>query len=314
MSQIYDCIIIGGGPAGLAAQIYAGRAEIKTLRIEKGFAGGQVLNTYEVDNYPGLPMLDGMSLAMKMAEHSGKYGVEEVMGDVLKIEDAHLPVKKVVTAEQVYETRTIIVATGCHHRLLGAPGEKELSGHGVSYCATCDGGFFRQKDVLVVGGGDVAVEDALYLTRMCQKVYLAHRRDELRAAGILARSAMENEKLEILWNTEVEQILGGEKVEAVRLRNNQTGEVTQLPMDAVFVAVGMDPNSELLQGIAKLDHGFAVCDDYMQTSVPGIFAAGDLRVKPLRQVVTAVADGAIAITGVRRYLAELGKISAFPTR
>lgn len=308
MSQtVYDCIIIGGGPAGLAAQIYAGRAEIRTLRIEKGFPGGQVLNTYEVDNYPGLPMLDGMSLAMKMAEHSAKYGVEEVMGDVLRIEDADQPVKKVVTADEVFETKTIVVATGCRHRLLGAPGEKEFSGHGVSYCATCDGGFFRQKDVLVVGGGDVAVEDALYLTRMCNKVYLAHRRDELRAAGILARSAMENEKLEILWNTEVEKICGNDRVEAVVLRNNHTQEITKLPMDAIFIAVGMDPNTELLEGIAELDHGFVICDEYMETSMPGIFAAGDLRVKPLRQVVTAVSDGAIAITGVRKYLAENNK-------
>lgn len=302
---IYDCIIIGGGPAGLAAQIYAGRAEIRTLRIEKGFPGGQVLNTYEVDNYPGLPMLDGMSLAAKMAEHSQKYGVEEVMAEVLAIEDAEKTVKKVITADTVYETKTIVVATGCHHRLLGAPGEKEFAGHGVSYCATCDGGFFRQKDVLVVGGGDVAVEDALYLTNMCKTVYLAHRRDTLRAAGILARSAMENEKLQILWNTEVEKIIGTDQVEKVVLRNNQTQEITELPMDGVFVAVGMDPNTELLQNIAELKQGFAVCDEYMQTSVPGIFAAGDLRVKPLRQVVTAVADGAIAITGVRQYLAGL---------
>jgi len=305
MSKIlYDCIIIGGGPAGLSAQIYAGRAEIKTLRIEKGFPGGQVLNTYEVDNYPGLPMLDGMSLAMKMAEHAGKYGVEEVMGDVLRIEDADQPIKKVVTADEVFETKTIVVATGCHHRLLNVPGEKEFSGRGVSYCATCDGGFFRQKDVLVVGGGDVAVEDALYLTRMCNKVYLAHRRDELRAAGILARTAMENEKLEIFWNTEVEEICGSDKVHAVRLRNNQTQQITEMPMDAIFIAVGMDPNTELLAGIAELDHGFVVCNEYMETSVPGIFAAGDLRVKPLRQVVTAVSDGAVAITGVRKYLAE----------
>ena len=306
MSQIvYDCIIIGGGPAGLSAQIYAGRAELKTLRIEKGFPGGQVLNTYEVDNYPGLPMLDGMTLAMQMADHAGKYGVEEVMAEVLRIEDAAETIKKVVTADAVYETKTIIVATGCHHRLLGATGEMELSGHGVSYCATCDGGFFRQKDVLVVGGGDVAVEDALYLTRMCNKVYLAHRRDTLRAAGILARSAMDNEKLEILWNTEVDEICGAGKVEAVKLRNNQTNEVQELPMDAVFIAVGMDPNTELLQDVAELENGFVRCDEYMQSSVKGIFAAGDLRVKPLRQVVTAVSDGAIAVTGVRKYLDEL---------
>lgn len=304
VQTVYDCIIIGGGPAGLAAQIYAGRAELKTLRIEKGFPGGQVLNTYEVDNYPGLPMLDGMSLAMQMAEHAGKYGVEEVMGDVLRIEDAQEFVKKVVTADAVYETKTIIVATGCHHRLLGANGEGELSGHGVSYCATCDGGFFRQKDVLVVGGGDVAVEDALYLTRMCNKVYLAHRRDELRAAGILARNALENEKVEILWNTEVEEICGAENVNSVILRNNQTQETRKLAVQAVFIAVGMDPNTELLKGLVELDHDFVVCDEYMETSIAGIFAAGDLRKKPLRQVVTAVADGAVAITGVRKYLEE----------
>ena len=304
VQTVYDCIIIGGGPAGLAAQIYAGRAELKTLRIEKGFPGGQVLNTYEVDNYPGLPMLDGMSLAMQMAEHAGKYGVEEVMGDVLRIEDAQELVKKVVTADAVYETKTIIVATGCHHRLLGAKGEGELSGHGVSYCATCDGGFFRQKDVMVVGGGDVAVEDALYLTRMCNKVYLAHRRDELRAAGILARNALENEKVEILWNTEVEEICGAENVNSVILRNNQTQETRELAVQAVFIAVGMDPNTELLKGLVELDHDFVVCDEYMETSIAGIFAAGDLRKKSLRQVVTAVADGAVAITGVRKYLEE----------
>lgn len=306
--DVYDCIIIGGGPAGMAAQIYAGRAEIKTLRIEKGFPGGQVLNTYEVDNYPGLPMLDGMSLAGKMAEHSQKYGVQEVMDEVLRIEDADQAVKKVVTSNQTYETRTIVVATGCRHRVLGAPGEKELSGHGVSYCATCDGGFFRQKDVLVVGGGDVAVEDAIYLTHMCRKVYLAHRRDKLRAAGILARSARENDKLEILWNTEVEEIKGSPAVESVVLKNNQTEELTELAVDGVFIAVGMDPNTELLQDIAEMQHGFVVCDEYMQTSTAGIFAAGDLRVKPLRQIVTAVSDGAVAITGVSKYLAEQGSL------
>ena len=305
LQTVYDCIIIGGGPAGLAAQIYAGRAELKTLRIEKGFPGGQVLNTYEVDNYPGLPMLDGMTLAMQMSDHASKYGVEEVMADVLKIDDAAESIKKVVTADAVYETKTIIVATGCHHRLLGVAGEDRLAGYGVSYCATCDGGFFRQKDVLVVGGGDVAVEDALYLTRMCNKVYLAHRRDTLRATGILARSAMNQEKLEILWNTEVDEICGGERVEAVKVYNNRTQQRNELAVDAVFIAVGMDPNTEILKDIVKLENGFVCCDEYMETSVKGIFAAGDLRVKPLRQVVTAVADGAIAVTGVRKYLEEM---------
>ncbi|MBQ7049357.1 MAG: FAD-dependent oxidoreductase, partial [Firmicutes bacterium] len=175
----------------------------------------------------------------------------------------------------------------------------------VSYCATCDGGFFKQKNVLVVGGGDVAVEDALYLTRMCSKVYLAHRRDTLRAAGILARSAIENEKLEILWNTEVEEICGSEKVEMVKLRNNRTNDIQEVPIDAVFIAVGMDPNTELLKDLVDLDHGFVCCNEYMESSAKGIFAAGDLRVKPLRQVVTAVSDGAIAVTGVRKYLEEL---------
>lgn len=301
-SPIYDLVIIGAGPAGLTASIYAGRAQLKTLRIEKGVPGGQVLNTYEVDNYPGLPMVDGMSLAMKMQEHAQRYGVEEVTAEVLRLEAIDQPVKKVVTEKQTYEAKTIILATGCHHRLLGVPGEKELSGHGVSYCATCDGGFFRQKDVLVVGGGDVAVEDAIYLTRMCRKVYLAHRRDRLRATGVLAHSAMENEKLEILWNTEVEEIQGTDKVTSVRLRQNQTGESSTLAVEGVFIAVGMDPNTQLIQDTVALEHGFVACNEYMQTSVPGVFAVGDLRVKPLRQVVTAAADGAVAITGVQAYL------------
>ena len=303
MSQaIYDCIIIGGGPAGLTAEIYAGRAGIRTLRIEKGFPGGQVLNTYEVDNYPGLPMTDGMQLASLMAEHSGKYGVEEAMGEVLRIENADRPVKTVVTDSGEYETRTIIVATGSRHRLLGVPGGQEFAGRGVSYCATCDGGFFREKDVLVVGGGDVAVEDSLYLTRMCRKVYLAHRRTELRAADILARSAMENEKIEILWNTQVRQIRGSSQVEQVLLFSHQTKQERELDVNGVFIAVGMQPESALLQGIAQMQDGYVLCDETMQTTMPGIFAAGDLRVKPLRQVITAAADGAVAMTAVQQYL------------
>lgn len=306
MSKIlYDCIIIGGGPAGLAAAIYAGRAELKTLRIEKGFPGGQVLNTYEVDNYPGLDGLDGTSLAMKFAEHSQKYGVEEVTAEVLRLEDMDAPIKRVVTDKETYETKTVIVATGCGYRKLGVAGEKELTGHGVSYCATCDGGFFRGKDVVVVGGGDVAVEDAIYLTRMCHHVYLVHRRDSLRAAGILSRQAMENEKITILWNTQVEKILGENEVEGVQLRENDKAESYCLEVAGAFIAVGMDPNSELLEPWVEMENGFVVCDDCMETSLPGVFAAGDIRVKPLRQIITAAADGAVAISGVQRYIDKM---------
>ncbi|MBO6158855.1 MAG: thioredoxin-disulfide reductase [Firmicutes bacterium] len=301
--HVYDVVIIGNGPAGCSAAIYAGRASLNALRIEMGFPGGQVLNTSEVDNYPGLPEKGGMELADAFYEHSAKYGLEEKMEQALRIENADAPVKTVVTDGGSYQTKTVLVAAGAHHRVLGAEGEDVFTGRGVSYCATCDGGFYHGKTCLVIGGGDTAISDALYLSHICEHVYLAVRRGELRATGLYAKAAMAAENLTILWHTEVKKIYGDKKVSGVSLINNQTGETSELALDGVFVAVGISPSNDLLKDLVKLDEGgFVYTDDYMETSVPGIFAAGDVRVKTLRQIVTAASDGAVAITGIQKYL------------
>lgn len=303
MGKVYDTIIVGGGPAGCAAAIYAGRAMLSALRIEMGFPGGQVLNTSEVDNYPGIPERSGMDLANDLYEHSARYGLEEKMEQVLQIRDPEAEVKTIVTDMGEYTAKSVIVCSGAHHRVLGVPGEAAYTGRGVSYCATCDGNFYRNKDCLVIGGGDTAVADALYLSKICRKVYLAVRRGELRAAGITAQAALNTENLTILWHTELKEVMGEKKVTSVRLIQNQTKEESVMPIDGVFVAVGISPTNELLAGIVKTDEaGFVYTDEDMQTSVPGIFAAGDIRVKPLRQIITAAADGAVAVNGVMKYL------------
>ncbi|MBQ1367921.1 MAG: thioredoxin-disulfide reductase [Firmicutes bacterium] len=303
MGKVYDTIIVGGGPAGCAAAIYAGRAMLSALRIEMGFPGGQVLNTSEVDNYPGIPERSGMDLANDLYEHSTRYGLEEKMEQVLQIRDPEAEVKTIVTDMGEYTAKSVIVCSGAHHRVLGVPGEAAYTGRGVSYCATCDGNFYRNKDCLVIGGGDTAVADALYLSKICRKVYLAVRRGELRAAGITAQAALNTENLTILWHTELKEVMGEKKVTSVRLIQNQTKEESVMPIDGVFVAVGISPTNELLAGIVKTDEaGFVYTDEDMQTSVPGIFAAGDIRVKPLRQIITAAADGAVAVNGVMKYL------------
>ena len=303
MGKVYDTIIVGGGPAGCAAAIYAGRAMLSALRIEMGFPGGQVLNTSEVDNYPGIPERSGMDLANDLYEHSTRYGLEEKMEQVLQIRDPEAEVKTIVTDMGEYTAKSVIVCSGAHHRVLGVPGEAAYTGRGVSYCATCDGNFYRNKDCLVIGGGDTAVADALYLSKICRKVYLAVRRGELRAAGITAQAALNTENLTILWHTELKEVMGEKKVTSVRLIQNQTKEESVMPIDGVFVAVGISPTNELLAGIVKTDEaGFVYTDEDMQTSVPGIFAAGDIRVKPLRQIITAAADGAVAVNGVMKNL------------
>ncbi|MBQ7059803.1 MAG: thioredoxin-disulfide reductase [Firmicutes bacterium] len=303
METIFDTIIIGGGPAGCAAAVYAGRAQLNALRIEMGFPGGQILNTNEVDNYPGIPARNGMDLANDLYEHSAKYGLEEKMEQALRIEDPEKPVKTVVTDMGSYRTRSVIVCSGAHHRVLGVPGEAKYTGRGVSYCATCDGGFYKDKVCLVVGGGDTAVSDALYLSKVCRKVYLAVRRGELRASGITAQAALHTENLEILWHTELLEVMGEMKVNRVRLIQNQTKKETEMAVDGVFIAVGIQPTNELLSEIARTDEGgFVYTDENMQTSIPGIFAAGDIRVKPLRQIITAASDGAVAVSGVMKYL------------
>ena len=304
MAQRYDLVIVGSGPAGLAAAIYAERARLETLVIEKGMvSGGQVLTTYEVDNYPGLPGVGGYDLGTKFREHADHLGAQFAEDEVVRIEDTG-EFKRVVCAHATYEARAVILATGASHRKLRVPGEEELAGMGVSYCATCDGAFFRKKVTPVVGGGDVALEDAIFLSRMCEKVYLIHRRDELRGAKSLQEQVFAQEKIEVIWDTVVDEIQGTDRVEGLLVRNVKTGEARELPVSGVFIAVGITPASQAFEGLVEMDHGYIKAGEDCRTSCPGIFAAGDVRTKPLRQIITAAADGANAVTSVERYLME----------
>lgn len=303
MDKVYDVVIIGSGPAGLTAAIYARRAELLTVIVEKELAsGGQVLNTYEVDNYPGLPGINGYDLGMKFREHADKLGADFVTDGVTGVERAG-GVFTVVCEKESYKAKSVIISTGASHRKLDVPGEERLTGMGVSYCATCDGAFFRNRVTAVVGGGDVAIEDAIFLARMCKKVYLLHRRAELRGVKTLQTQLFSLDNVEILWDTVVESIQGGDQVGSIAVKNVKTEKMTELAVDGVFVAVGIHPISEAFLGLVDMEHGYIVADESCETSVPGVFAAGDVRTKQLRQISTAVADGANAITSVERYLA-----------
>lgn len=302
-----DVIIIGSGPAGLTAAIYASRAELKGLVIEKSsISGGQIINTYEVDNYPGIPGISGFELANRFREHCDRLGMEFAEGEVAKITVEENGVKNVILEDgTVYQTKTVIIAGGVENRKLEVPGEEELAGMGVSYCATCDGAFFKGRVVAVVGGGDVAVEDAIFLARLAKKVYVIHRRDEFRAAKSLVSRLMAMENVEVIWDSVVERIEGSDIVTGVQISNKKTGEKTELPLEGVFVAVGNKPLSKNYEGVVELDEaGYIKAGEDCQTSVPGILAAGDIRTKPLKQIITAAADGANAITTVERYLNE----------
>ncbi len=303
MSVIYDVIIVGSGPAGLAAAIYGQRAGLSSLVLEESYvSGGQVLNTYDVDNYPGLPGISGMELAEKFHEHAKSMGASFLTAAVTAIREEG-DRKVVETAKGDLSARTVILATGAHYRLLGVPGEERLTGMGVSYCATCDGAFFRDKTVAVVGGGDVAVEDAIFLARGCKKVYVIHRRDQLRAAKILQEKLLSLDNVEMKWNCVAEEILGDSQVSGVKVRDVKTGEGSELAVNGVFIAVGILPNTGFLGDFVQLDEGgYIVAGEDMKTSVPGVFAAGDVRTKALRQIITAAADGANAITSVEAYL------------
>lgn len=310
MDKMYDLIIIGSGPAGLAAGIYAERARLDSIVIEKEYvSGGQVVNTYEVDNYPGLPGINGFDMGMKFREHADDLGVNFITDRAERVESYEENGKKrnrVVCENETYTAKTVIIATGAVHRKLGVPGEEELAGMGVSYCATCDGAFFRNKDVAVVGGGDVALEDAIFLARVCRKVYLIHRRDELRGAKSLQEKIKSLENVEIIWDTVVTEIKGQGQVGSVALQNKKTGRAWELELQGVFIAVGITPNSGIFEGLVEMEHGYIRADETGTTSVPGIFAAGDVRTKALRQIVTAVSDGANAVASAERYLTGQG--------
>lgn len=299
---MYDLIIIGSGPAGLSAAVYGRRAGLNLLVLEgNAMSGGQVLTTYEVDNYLGMPGMNGFDMGMAFRSHADKLGVEFKSAQAVFVEDRGER-KLVHTRKEILEAKTVILATGAQHAHLGVPGEEELSGRGVSYCATCDGAFFRGRTVAVVGGGDVALEDAIYLSRTCEKVYLIHRRDELRGADILQKELKELPNVEILYSHVVKQINGEEAVESLTLRDVKTEEEKSLSVSGVFLAVGIHPNTELLKEITACDEaGYILAGEDCSTDRPGIFAAGDVRRKPLRQIVTAVADGANAAISAGNY-------------
>ena len=297
-----DLIIIGAGPAGLTAGIYGKRAGLDTLILDEScIGGGQVMTTYDVDNYPGLPGISGMDLSEKLKSHADEAGVEFKMGTLTGIETGDTI--KLHTDSGELEAKAIIIATGATHNKLGIPGEEELQGMGVSYCATCDGAFFRGRTTVVIGGGDVALEDALFLARGCRKVYLVHRRDAFRGAKKLEDKVRATENIELVLNTVPVSVQGEDGVSGLTVRNVKTGEETVLTVDGVFVAVGTHPITDYLKGKLELDaRGYIVADETGKTSVPGVYAAGDVRTKALRQIVTAAADGANAVESVLEYI------------
>ena len=302
-----DLVIIGSGPAGLSAAVYAKRAKLDVVVIEKaGYSGGQIVSTEQVDNYLGLPETDGFTLGSKFREHADMLETEFIDAEVTKIEEINDTEGKkayriILNAGESVETKTIIAATGASHRKLGAAGEEELTGTGVSYCATCDGAFFKNKTTAVVGGGDVALEDALYLANLCEKVYLIHRREGLRAAKELSEKVMAAENIEFLPYYEVKEIAGDGMVQKVILTQNQTGEEKEIELSGIFIAVGMEPQTAFVKDVVERnDAGYICAGEDCRTNVPGIYVAGDVRTKPLRQVITAVSDGAVAIASLEQ--------------
>lgn len=309
MSTIYDVVIIGGGPAGLSAGLYAGRAKMKTLLIEQAKLGGQIVTTGDVENYPGaIEHPTGPALVARMATQCDDFGAERIFDTVREIEEEQ-PYKRVVCAEGSYLTKSIIVATGATPRKIGCPGEKELTGKGVSYCATCDAAFFEDFQVFVIGGGDSAVEEAIFLTKFARKVTIVHRRDALRAAKSIQEKAFKNPKIDFIWNAEVVSISGEGIAEALVLKDRETGETTRYEADpddgtfGIFVFVGYLPLTDIFKGYLDMNAGgYILTDENMKTQVPGVFAAGDCREKSLRQVVTACSDGAIAAVQAEKYI------------
>lgn len=302
---MYDTIIIGAGPAGMTAALYAARSNLKVALLERGIPGGQMNNTADIENYPGYANISGPELAEKMFEPLENLGVEHLFGLVEKIEDRG-DFKEIITEDESFETKTVIIASGANHRHLGVPGEEDYNSRGVSYCAVCDGAFFRDEDLLVVGGGDSAVEEAIFLTRFAKSVTIVHRRDELRAQKVLQDRAFANEKIRFVWDSVVESIHGNErKVTGVTFKNVKTGETSLADFGGIFIYVGLDPVSEFAADLGITDEtGWILTDHQMKTSVAGIYAVGDVRQKDLRQITTAVGDGAIASQEAYKYLTE----------
>ena len=310
--MLYDVIILGAGPAGLSAALYAGRACLKTLLIEKAMPGGQITLTNDIENYPGqlLEGESGFSLTDRMGQQADRFGVEHAFDEITAVDFSGE--EKVLTGlSGTYRAKTVILATGAHPKPIGCINEEKFTGRGISFCATCDGMFFRDMDVYVVGGGDSAVEEAIFLTRFARKVTIIHRRDQLRAVKTIQERAFANEKIDFLWNTVVEKVDGSDALAEMTVRNVVTGETTVIRANeadgtfGLFGFVGFAPNTALFEGKVDMERGYIVTDEDMHTSVPGVFAAGDLRVKSLRQVITAAADGAIAAMQCAKYIEEM---------
>lgn len=308
--HIYDVIIAGAGPAGMTAAVYASRADLDTLLLERGMPGGQVADTEDIENYPGFETIKGQELSTKMFEHAQKFGAQYAYGEIKDVED-HGEYKEVHAGNKSYKTKTLIITTGARYKKLEIPGEETLTGRGVSYCAVCDGAFFKNRELYVVGGGDSAVEEGMYLTRFADKVTVIHRRDELRAQKIIQDRAFQNEKMDFIWDTIVEEINDKDgKVGSVTTKNVKTGEKQDLPTDGVFIYVGMIPLSEPFASLGLLDdEGYIKTNENMETAIPGVYAAGDIRDKDLRQVVTATGDGSIAAETAQKYIEEMSSVT-----
>jgi len=306
--KIYDVIIAGAGPAGMTAAVYASRANLDTLMLERGVPGGQMADTEDIENYPGFESIKGQELSTKMFEHAKKFGAEYAYGDIKGVED-HGSYKEVNAGSKTFKTRALIITTGAQYKKLAIPGEEELTGRGVSYCAVCDGAFYKNHEIVVVGGGDSAVEEGIYLTRFANKVTIIHRRDELRAQKIIQDRAFNNDKIEFIWDTIVEEVNEEDgKVSSLSIKNVKTGETGKFETTGVFIYIGMVPLSEPFKSLGIVDEeGYIPTNENMETKIPGVFAAGDIRVKDLRQVVTATGDGSIAAEQAQKYIEELAE-------
>ncbi|AXY26560.1 thioredoxin-disulfide reductase [Suicoccus acidiformans] len=305
-THVADVIVVGAGPAGMTAALYASRANLKVILIEKGAPGGELINTAEVENYPGFPSIPGPDLAQNFYESATAFGAEHVYGDIVRVVPNSNKHEVHAADGTIYEAPVIIIATGSYNRKLQVPGEETLNGRGVSYCAVCDGFFFRDRELAVIGGGDSAVEEGNYLTQFASKVTIIHRRDELRAQKLLQDRVFNNDKVEFLWDSVVDEIDGDESVESLKVRNVKTDEVQDFAVDGVFVYVGNVPNSSLVADLGITDEeGWLITDDEMATSIPGIYAVGDVRQKKLRQVATAVGDGSMAGQQAYEYIESL---------